>query len=94
MLFTFVFVLEVILVWIAVIVTGGFILTYLDIPTILEVIAIPCIFIILDLTLQRDADNDSLMKHLYKMNILSGVVIWAVNSILLTQVVYREKVGS
>jgi hypothetical protein len=85
-------VLEVILVWIAVTVTGGSILTFCDIPTLLEVIAIPCIFIILGLTLQRDADNDSLMKHLYKMNILSGVVIWAVNSNLSTQVAYLELV--
>ncbi len=85
-------VLEVILVWIAVTVTGGSILTFCDIPTLLEVIAIPCIFIILGLTLQRDEDNDSLMKHLYKMNILSGVVIWAVNSNLSTQVAYLELV--
>ena len=85
-------VLEVILVWIAVTVTGGSMGPYIDLPTILEVIAIPCIFIILGLTLQRDADNDSLMKHLYKMNILSGVVIWAVNSIKSTQAAYLELV--
>jgi uncharacterized membrane protein YcfT len=85
-------VLEVILVWIAITITGGSMGILLDLPTLLEVIAIPCIFIILGLTLQRDADNDSLMKHLYKMNILSGVVIWAVNSIMLTQAAYLELV--